>query len=207
MKPNTEVREVSLIVEGLPPAKDGANSIFNAEHGHHPRVVDLLQEAQQALADSHWNPTERGRIGLELVMAETSSGIPGDAINYLGGVADVLQANRRGADLSHLGDLAKRRFTMTISRFQKSGTLSSGATLAVTVCVFGCCELKGARVSSWIDREGWPDRYTTISPNSRSLALLDSGLHRDNRLDSCGMSLASHKPHDVQQNHRTGDNP
>ena len=27
-------------------------------------------------------------------------------MNYLGGVADVLQANRRNADLSHLDDLA-----------------------------------------------------------------------------------------------------
>lgn len=39
--------------------------------------------------------------------AKTPDAIPGDATNYLGGVADVLQANRVNADLSHLGDLAQ----------------------------------------------------------------------------------------------------
>ena len=107
MKSDTDVRELSLIVEGLPPAKDGANSIFNAKHGHHCRVVELLRMAKQALADSHWDTTERRRIGLELVMSEAQGGIPGDAINYLGGIADVLQANRTNVDLSHLGDLGQ----------------------------------------------------------------------------------------------------
>ena len=104
MQQDSDVEEISLIVEGLPPAKDGANSIFNAKHGHHPRVVNLLRAAKQTLVESHWNPTEGRRIGLELV---TSDGLPGDAINYLGGVADVLQVARINVDLSHLGDLAK----------------------------------------------------------------------------------------------------
>lgn len=106
MKQDTDVNEISLNVGGLPPAKDGANSIFNQKHRHHSRVVDLLREARQTLDDSHWNPTEGRRIGLEFVMAETPGGIPGDAINYLGGVTDVLQACRP-RDISHLEDLAK----------------------------------------------------------------------------------------------------
>lgn len=104
MKPDTDVREISLIVESSPPAKDGANSIFNQKHSHHPRVVNLMRAAKQSLDDSDWNPTEKRRIGLELV---TPDGLRGDAINYLGGVADVLQADRSNVDLSHLGDLAK----------------------------------------------------------------------------------------------------
>ena len=96
-----------MTVGGLPPAKDSANSIFNKKHSHRPRVIALLQKVQQGLNNSEWNPAERRRVGLELVMTETPNGLPGDATNYLGGVADVLQANRVNADLSHLGDLAR----------------------------------------------------------------------------------------------------
>lgn len=106
MKQDTDVREISLIVEGYPPAKDPGLSILNKKHKHHCHVVDLLRAAKQTLENSDWNPSEGRRIGLELVMVETPRGIPGDAINYLGGTADVLQACR-SKDLSHLGDLAK----------------------------------------------------------------------------------------------------
>ena len=107
MSLDTDPREIRLGVAGWPPAKDGANSILNQKHQHHPRVVDLMRKAKQALAGSRWDPLERAKIGLELVVAEAPGGIPGDAINYLGGVADVLQAHRRNIDLQHLGDLAK----------------------------------------------------------------------------------------------------
>lgn len=103
MKPSTDVREISLTVTDWPPAKDGAISIFNPKHPHHSRVVDLLQKAKQALDDSQWDPTESRPIGLELVIS-TPGGIPGDATNYLGGVADVLHASRSD---EYLGDLAK----------------------------------------------------------------------------------------------------
>ena len=106
MKSDTDVREISLNVDGLPPMKDGANSIFNPKHRHHCRVVDLLQKAKQALGDSQWDPTESGPIGLDLVISAPGS-IQGDATNFLGGVADVLQESRINADLSHLGDLAE----------------------------------------------------------------------------------------------------
>ena len=90
MKLDANAREVSLSVAGWPPAKDGANSIFNKKHRHHSRVVDLLRQAKRALADSGWDPRERAPIGLELIIA----GAPGDLDNYLGGVADVLKASR-----------------------------------------------------------------------------------------------------------------
>ena len=99
--------EISLEVEGLPPAKDSSTSIFNQENRHHQRVISLLKQVQQALKHSQWNPTERRVVGLELVITDATMGIPGDAINYLGGVADVLQANRRNTDLSHIHDLAQ----------------------------------------------------------------------------------------------------
>ncbi len=47
-------------------------------------------------------------MGLEsVVTAREPEALPGDATNYLGGVADVLQANRVNADLAHLGDLTQ----------------------------------------------------------------------------------------------------
>ena len=40
------------------------------------------------------------------VFTDALGGPPSDATNYLGGVADVLQADRRNVDLGHLGDIA-----------------------------------------------------------------------------------------------------
>ena len=99
--------EISLEVEGLPPAKDSSTSIFNQENSHHQRVITLLKQLQQALKCSHWNPIERRVVGLELVIGNPTMRVRGDAINYLGGVADVLQATRRNTDLSHIHDLAQ----------------------------------------------------------------------------------------------------
>ena len=99
--------EINLIVDGSPPAKDSGLSIFNQKHSRHPLVITLLRKAQQALGNSQWNPKERRSVGLEVIAVEASDGFRGDAINYLGGVADVLQANRSNVSLSHLGDLAR----------------------------------------------------------------------------------------------------
>ena len=100
--------EICLLVEGLPPRKSEATSLFSPKHTDHRRVVELLRKAEQALGESAWNQTEKRPVGLELVItAPEPEAIPGDATNYLGGVADVLQANRVNADLSHLGGLAE----------------------------------------------------------------------------------------------------
>ena len=98
---------ISLSVEGWPPKKNTAKSLFAGGHPDSLCVLNLLRKVKEALGDSEWNPIERRQIGLELVMAETPDGLPGDATNYLGGIADVLQANRTNADISHLGDLAQ----------------------------------------------------------------------------------------------------
>ena len=101
------MKEILLTVAGLPPPKDGGNSIFSERHRNHGRVVDLLRTAGHALIGTEWNPRVEGHIGLELVVVETQVGFRPDGLNLLGGVADVLQANRRGVGLSHLGDLAE----------------------------------------------------------------------------------------------------
>ena len=95
--------EVLLAVDGLPPAKSEARSMFGESHPHRSRVLALLQEAHDALEKTQWNPVEERPVGLELVVVNATDSLPGDATNYLGGVADVLQATRVNADLSHLG--------------------------------------------------------------------------------------------------------
>ena len=52
-------------------------------------------------------PLDDALIGLELVIRRPPRARLNDAANLLGGVADVLQSDRRGViDLTHLGDLA-----------------------------------------------------------------------------------------------------
>ena len=68
--------------------------------------MDRLPRLGLPLQLRKWNRTENRDIGLELVMTDTVAGLPGDAINYLGGVSDVLQVDRRNVHLAHLGDLA-----------------------------------------------------------------------------------------------------
>lgn len=99
--------EIRVAAKGWPPAKNEALSIFNREHGQRDRVVRLLEAVGQALRGSQWDRDELRHIGLELVVIESATDrAPADATNYLGGVADVLQFNRRNADVSHLGDAA-----------------------------------------------------------------------------------------------------
>jgi hypothetical protein len=83
--------EVSFEVEGLPPAKNEAKSMLAAGHVYAERVLALLEAAAAA-------PTFGGaRLGLELVVTAPVP-LPSDATNYLGGVADVLEAKEhRGA--------------------------------------------------------------------------------------------------------------
>ena len=98
---------ICLSVEGWPPKKNTAKSLFAERHPDARCVTNLLHKVKQALDDSEWNPTELRQIGLEIVLAEPPDGVPGDVTNYIGGIADVLQANRVNADLSHLEDLAQ----------------------------------------------------------------------------------------------------
>lgn len=93
---------IRLTVNGWPPAKSEALSLFSQKHRHHHRVRDLLAAAEEALGEpqwEQWDPGERRPIGLDLVVVESAAGPPpSDATNYLGGVADVLQAASLYAD-------------------------------------------------------------------------------------------------------------
>ncbi|MDE2801638.1 MAG: hypothetical protein OXK21_01985 [Chloroflexota bacterium] len=93
--------EIRFTVEGWPPIKGEALSMFNRAHGQHERVKALLEAATAALQGSSWNRREERPIGLELIIREApAQSMPADATNALGGVADVLQAWPANVDSS-----------------------------------------------------------------------------------------------------------
>ncbi len=75
--------------------------------GGHPqvaRVRRLLTEAANAMADRDLLP---GDMSLKVnITAPRGTRLP-DATNMLGGIGDVLQARTTGADVEHLGLLAR----------------------------------------------------------------------------------------------------
>lgn len=97
---------VVLEVPGYPPAKNEALSMLGAGHSHAPRVRLLLQRARQACTVQGFAPIAHSRVGLDVVVHAPAGQNPGDATNYLGGVADVLENKTRRGTLEHLGELA-----------------------------------------------------------------------------------------------------
>jgi hypothetical protein len=105
----TAVAQLSFDVPGHPPSKNEAKSLLSAGHGQANRVRLLLLAAQRACAEQAFVPINEGGLALDVVVRAPIPP-PGDATNYLGGVADVLQ-DKAGCTLSlhHLGDLAAVR--------------------------------------------------------------------------------------------------
>lgn len=100
------MNEFVVEVKGLAPAKGEAMSMLGAGHSHRPRVEALLMAARDVMGESKC-PLGDSLIGLELVVRRPPRLRLNDATNLLGGVADVLQSDRRGViDLTHLGELA-----------------------------------------------------------------------------------------------------
>ena len=136
------MKEIRLTVAGLPPPKDGGNSIFSERHRNHARVVDLLRAAGLAISGTQWNLREEGKVGLELVVVETSGGFRAGGLNLLGGVADVLQARRRGRTYRTSGAWLRSRSSTMIGRSGRRITPLKRGTFLITVSRFGCCEVE-----------------------------------------------------------------
>ena len=96
---------VEFEVMGWPPKKNEAKSLFAAGHAHADKVKALLEAARDAIQRDGWSPAT-GEVALELSIR--CPGRPaGDATNFLGGVADVLQTKvPPNLDVTRLGDLA-----------------------------------------------------------------------------------------------------
>jgi len=104
--------EIKFEVPGLPPLKNEAISLFSKDHGQREAVHLLLQRARGSLTPDGRAPFgEAAGLGLEVVIESPEERLPGDATNYLGGIADVLEdkaarERQRPGALGHLGDLA-----------------------------------------------------------------------------------------------------
>lgn len=103
-----DTRAVALTVKvnGLPPVKTEALSIFAAGHRQATRVRALLQAACAAAQQTGWTPLS-GPIEVDLVLRCPPGHRTSDASTLLGGVCAVLQDKKRVASigLAHLGVL------------------------------------------------------------------------------------------------------
>jgi hypothetical protein len=99
------LHEISFEVAGLPPIKNEAKSLLSAAHKQARQVRSLLEAARAAANSAGWKCVP-GLVSLELIVRGNGRP-PGDATNYLGGVADVLQAKKDHVmiDLGYLGEL------------------------------------------------------------------------------------------------------
>jgi hypothetical protein len=97
--------DISFTVNGLPPAKSEAKSMLASGHDHADRVSALLEAARNALGADQEPLFPDGSLTLDVVL-ECPTQPPSDATNYLGGIADVLEAKQHRGALEHLGDLA-----------------------------------------------------------------------------------------------------
>jgi hypothetical protein len=99
-------QRISFTVEGTPPAKNEALSIFSAGHSQVHRVRALLHAAQDAIKVHDFIPVDSESLELDLVVHAPPRTLRSDATNFLGGVADTLENKVHRNGLSHLGDLA-----------------------------------------------------------------------------------------------------
>jgi len=98
--------ELTLAVEGWPPAKNEAKSMLAAGHVHSDRVLKLLAAAGEAAQDLPTPAFGLDSVGLNLIVCSPTEPLA-DATNFLGGVADVLEPKERRGVLDHLGDLSR----------------------------------------------------------------------------------------------------
>ena len=96
---------IEFEVKGLPPKKSEAKSLFAADHPKADRVTALLKAARDSMRRDDWE-IATGRVALELTIY-CPDRPDGDATNFLGGVADVLQGKAPvNMDVTHLQGLA-----------------------------------------------------------------------------------------------------
>jgi hypothetical protein len=83
---------IEFNVTGWPPIQNEAKSLFAAGHAHRDRVERLLRAAAAAAEETSWVRVGADtNISLDVVVRSPTPRPPADAINFLGGIGDVLQ--------------------------------------------------------------------------------------------------------------------
>ncbi|GAA1854857.1 hypothetical protein [Asanoa iriomotensis] len=100
------VKTIMFDVADWPPIKNEATSLFAARHPQRRRVESLLAAAAAAIAEANWTIVAND-IALDITIYSPAPRPPGDATNFLGGIADVLQGRpvSPNLDMTHLGGL------------------------------------------------------------------------------------------------------
>lgn len=103
---DTRALALSFEVNGLPPVRTEALSIFAAGHRQATRVRALLEAALAAAQRTGWTPLA-GPVEVDLTLRCPPGHRTSDATTLLGGVCAVLQDKKRAANigLAHLGAL------------------------------------------------------------------------------------------------------
>jgi hypothetical protein len=99
-----DANEVTFTVDGNPPLKGEALSLFSENHPQavKGRVRALLEAAQRACQELGFAPIDKGSVALDVITRSPA----GDAANIVGGIADVLENKSHRFPIDHLGDLA-----------------------------------------------------------------------------------------------------
>jgi hypothetical protein len=100
------VASFAFRVHGYPPIKNEAKSLFSADHAQVKRVIHLLTTAQHEAEARGFRGFGAASVGLEVQLACPRGAGRGDATNFLGGIADVLEDKTGRGTLAHLGELA-----------------------------------------------------------------------------------------------------
>jgi hypothetical protein len=93
-------------VAGLPPAKS-QRSVFGLRSKHHGRLLTLFEEAHRVKSALGFRGFGDADLCLEVEVRAPAGQQPGDATNYLGGIADALEVKKHriktSGPLDHLG--------------------------------------------------------------------------------------------------------
>jgi hypothetical protein len=85
------VSDITVEVDGFPPARSEALSVLAAGHAHAMRVKQLLQATQQKLAEAAFQLLD-GPVGIEITVQAPEDRDPWLATHYIAGITEILQA-------------------------------------------------------------------------------------------------------------------
>jgi hypothetical protein len=89
------VNEFSIRVEGRPPPKSEAKSVFALGGKYEDRVRALLEATAVRMHQLGFNGFGDARLRMEVELHTGPGEPPWDATNYLGGITDVLESKTR----------------------------------------------------------------------------------------------------------------
>ena len=104
--------EFNIRVDGRPPPKSEALSIFAPGGRYEPRVRALLEAALAEMSRLAFSGFGDARLRMEVEVYTGAGEPPWDATNYLGGITDVLESKSKRkrahpGSVDHLGALAE----------------------------------------------------------------------------------------------------